>query len=171
MSILDIIDKDKLKEILTEENFEIIKKIYNEKTNEQKLEEVKKEIDKKYSIHDYIITEISITRGGKKEEWYDEYYNTNEYVKYKYSIKSKSEKNSFELTIVEYNDTDYDKYTAYIHMKLIMYVRHSELPYSKIFTKTNNCDFFLNNVLFNPYIVSNLYKSVIIVIVKEVKDV
>ena len=29
MSILDIIDKDKLKEILTEDNFEIIKKIYN----------------------------------------------------------------------------------------------------------------------------------------------
>ena len=44
MSILDIINKDKLKEILTQDNFEIIKKIYNEKTNEQKLEEVKKEI-------------------------------------------------------------------------------------------------------------------------------
>jgi hypothetical protein len=40
---------------------------------------VKKEIDKKYSIHEYIITEISITRGGKKEEWYAEYYNTNAY--------------------------------------------------------------------------------------------
>lgn len=62
MSILDIIDKDKLKEILTEDNFEIIKKIYNEKTNEQKLEEVKKEIDKKYSVQEYIITEINITR-------------------------------------------------------------------------------------------------------------
>lgn len=31
MSILDIIDKDKLKEILNKENFEIIQKIYNEK--------------------------------------------------------------------------------------------------------------------------------------------
>jgi hypothetical protein len=28
MSILDIINKDKLKEILTQDNFEIIKKIY-----------------------------------------------------------------------------------------------------------------------------------------------
>ena len=74
MSILDIIDKDKLKQILNKENFEIIQKIYNEKMDEQKLEEVKKEIDKKYSIHDYIITEISITRGGKKEEWYNELF-------------------------------------------------------------------------------------------------
>jgi hypothetical protein len=156
MSILDIIDKDKLKEILTKENFEIIQKIYNEKTNEQKLEEVKKEIDKKYSINEYIITEISITRGGNTdtniEEWFSEYFNTNEYIKYKYSIKSKSKKDSFELTIIEYNDPDGAIYISYIHMKLIMYVRHSELPYFKIFSKTNNCDFFLNNVLFNPYI-------------------
>jgi outer membrane protein assembly factor BamA len=65
MSILDIIDKDKLKEILNKNNFEIIQKIFNEKTNEQKLEEVKKKIDRKYSTHEYIITEISITRGGK----------------------------------------------------------------------------------------------------------
>jgi len=113
---------------------------------------VKKEIDKKYSIHDYIITEISITRGGKKEEWYDEYYNTNEYVKYKYSVKSKYEKNSFELTIIEYNDPDGAIYNSYIDMKLIMYVRHSELPYFKNFSKTNNCDFFLYNVLFDPSI-------------------
>ena len=71
MSILDIIDKDKLKEILTEDNFEIIKKIYNEKTNEQKLEEVKKEIDKKYSVQEYIITEINITRGGNTDAYYE----------------------------------------------------------------------------------------------------
>jgi hypothetical protein len=156
MSILDIIEKDKLKEILTKENFEIIQKIYNEKTNEQKLEEVKKEIDKKYSIHEYIITEINITRGGNTdtniEEWFKEYFNTNKYIKYKYSIKSKSGKNSFELTIIEYNDSDGHIYNAYIDMKLIMYVRHSELPYFKSFSKMNNCDFFLNNVLFDPYI-------------------
>ena len=159
MSILDIINKDKLKEILNKENFEIIQKIYNEKTNEQKLEEVKKEIDKKYSIHEYIITEISITRGGKKEEWYDEYYNTDtdEHVKYKYSIKSKSDKDSFELTIIEYNDEQYGgyKFTANIHMKRIMFVRNAEIPYFKTFSKTNNCDFFLNNVLFNPDIRDN----------------
>lgn len=35
-------------------------------------------------------------------------------------------------------------------MKRINYVHHSELPYSKIFTKTNNCDFFLYNILFDP---------------------
>jgi hypothetical protein len=156
MSILDIIDKDKLKSILTKENFEIIQKIYNEKTNEQKLEELKKEIDKKYSIHEYIITEINITRGGNTdtniEEWFKEYFNTNEYIKYKYSVKSKSGKNSFELTIIEYNDPDGHTYNSYIDMKLIMYVRHSELPYFKNFSKMNNCDFFLNNVLFDPYI-------------------
>ena len=43
-------------------------------------------------------------------------------------------------------------YNSYIDMKRIMYVRHSELPYFKNFSKTNNCDFFLNNVLFDPYI-------------------
>ena len=156
MSILDIIEKDKLKEILNKENFEIIQKIYNEKTNEQKLEEVKKEIDKKYSIHKYIINEIYIRRGDNidtnKEEWNDnEYFNSNQYVKYTYSIKSKSEKGSFALTIIEYNDEPYEgcKFTSNIHMKRINYVHHSELPYSKIFTKTNNCDFFLYNILFD----------------------
>jgi hypothetical protein len=158
MSILDIIDKDKLKEILTEYNFEIIKKIYNEKTNEQKLEEVKKEIDKKYSIQEYIITEINITRGGNTdtntEEWCKEYFNTNEYVKYKYSVKSKSVKDNFELIIIEYNDEPNggSKFLSFIHMKSTNYVRHSELPYFNFFTKMNNCDFFLYNVLFDPSI-------------------
>ena len=90
MSILDIITKDKLKEILNEENFEIIQKIYteiiNEKINKQKLEEVKIEIDTQYPHDHYYITEISITRGGKNEIWEDKYYNKNEYVKYKYSV-------------------------------------------------------------------------------------
>ena len=156
MSILDIINKDKLKEILTQDNFEIIKKIYNEKTNEQKLEEVKKEIDKKYSIQEYIITEINITRGGNTdtnaEEWCKEYFNTNEYVKYKYSVKSKSVKDSFELIIIEYNDPDGCKYLSFIYMKSTNYVRQTELPYLKIFTKMNNCNFFLYNVLFDPSI-------------------
>jgi hypothetical protein len=158
MSILDIIDKDKLKEILTEDNSEIIKKIYNEKTNEQKLEEVKKEIDKKYSIQEYIITEINITRGGNTdtntEEWGKEYFNTNEYVKYKYSVKSKSVKDNFELIIIEYNDEPNggSKFLSFIHMKSTNYVRQTELPYFKIFTKMNNCDFFLYNVLFDPSI-------------------
>jgi hypothetical protein len=157
MSILDIIDKDKLKEILTEENFEIIQKIYNEKTNEQKLQEVKEEIERNFP-NEYIIKEMNITRNGNKfddidkDEWYYDNFNTNEYVKYKYSVKTKSGKDSFELTIIEYNDPDGAKYTSFIHMKRIMYVRYSETPYFKIFTKTNNCDFFLNNVLFNPYI-------------------
>lgn len=72
MSILDIIDKDKLKEILNKENFEIIQNIYNEKINEQKLEEVKKEIDKKYSIHEYIINEIYIRRGDNIDTYKEE---------------------------------------------------------------------------------------------------
>jgi hypothetical protein len=156
MSILDIIEKDKLKSLLNKENFEIIQKIYNEKINEQKLEEVKKEIDKKYSIHEYIITEICIRRCGNtdtnKEKFEDEYFNNNEYVKYKYSIKSKSKKDSFELIIIEYNNDSNGgyKYTAYIHMKHIYYICNSDLFYSKIFTKMNDCDFFLNSILFEP---------------------
>lgn len=152
MCILDIIDKDKLKSILNKENFEIIQKIYNEKINEQKLEEVKKEIKSKYYINEYIITEINITRGGKvseKDEWYLDNFNTSEYVKYKYSVKSKFEKNSFEFTIIEYKDSDGFNYTSYIEIKSILYVHHSETPYFKIFTKTSDCDFFLNSVLFD----------------------
>ena len=159
MSILDIIDKDKLKSILSisKDNFEIIQKIYNEiineKLNKQKLEEVKIEIDKEYPHDKYIITEISITRGGKNEKWDDdEYYNKKEYIKYKYSInsnssvKSESMKDNFELTIIEYNSER--NYIANIHMNRINYGLHSE--FRKFFTKINNCDFFLYNILFDP---------------------
>jgi hypothetical protein len=159
MSILDIIEKDKLKEILNEENFKIIQKIYNEiineKINKQKLEEVKIEIDKEYPRGKFFITEISITRGGKNEKWEDEYYNTNEHVKYKYSVntnsvvKSESMKDNFELIIIEYNHEG-RKITSKIHMNRMNYCQHTEYPSSKNFTKITNCDFFLNKVLFDP---------------------
>jgi spore cortex formation protein SpoVR/YcgB (stage V sporulation) len=64
------------------------------------------------------------------------------------------EKNSFELTIIEYNEDPNGgyKFTSNIQIKQIIYIHHTELPNFKIFRKTNNCDFFLNNVLFNSYI-------------------
>lgn len=160
MSILDIIDKDKLKSILSKENFEIIQQIYNEivneKINKQKLEEVKKEIDKEYPHDKYFITEISITRGGKKkEEWDDdEYYNKKEYVKYKYSVNTNTivesllMKDKFELIIIECNRER--TFTTKIHMNRMNNLQNIKDPNSKNFTKISNCDFFLNKILFDP---------------------
>jgi hypothetical protein len=125
-------------------------KIYNDKANEHKLIEVKKEIKSKFYIQEYIINEISIKRGGTIFDDNEKYFNTNEYVKYKYSIKSNSDKDSFELTIIEHSTTDEYNYTSYIEIKRIIYVRNSEVPYLKIFTKNNDCDFFLNSILFDP---------------------
>ena len=150
MSILDIIDKDKLKEILNEENIKIIMKIYNDKANEHKLDEIKKEIKSKFYIQEYIIDEISIKRGGIIFDENEKYFNTNEYVKYKYIMRSKLDKDSFELTIIEYNNHDEYNYTSYIKIKRILYLRNSEVPYLKIFTKNNDCDFFLNSILLDP---------------------
>lgn len=152
MSILDIIHENKLKELLNEDNFEIIKRIYNQKINEKKINYLIKEINLKFK-NEYIVEEISI--GINKNilhenlnEWFYDIYNNKNFIKYKYFIKSKLNKTYFKMIII--NDFKNINNIFFILIKFTYFINNSETSYTINFTKSDNCTYFLNNILFEP---------------------